>query len=312
MSSNHAPPSSPTGVLWVRRLWRSAAALCLLGSLVVTLVLLDGVATWVQHRPLVAALADSVPERTAYMALRAASGVPPQHRRWVPLDSLPTAVVCAVVSAEDANFFRSGAVDWRRQRELLGRMLHGDFSRGASGITQQLARNLYLGPARTPRRKMREYLLAFQLDQALPKERQLELYVNLAEWGDGVWGIASGSERLFGKAPRELTPTEAVLLPMVLPAPSRGLAFPLGVRQRRARGEGLAKALWRQAIFDDLTWTATAARVRRLGEQVEAGLTPVEAVDSVAEEMGVERSTAEEEAWAPWPDRCDYTRRGVL
>ena len=102
-------------------------------------------------------LGTTVPGRTAFMRASEASGRPVRVHRWVGLDSISPLAVCAVVMGEDEQFFQQGTVNWRMQRELALRMARGDFSRGASGIPQQLARNLFLSPDRTLRRKLREY-----------------------------------------------------------------------------------------------------------------------------------------------------------
>lgn len=253
-----------------------------------------------------------MPAVTAYMLRRAAEGAPPRNRRWVALDSLPPALVCTVLASENVRFFDQGTLDWSSQRTLFYRVVRGDFSRGGSGIAQQLARNLFLSPDRTPRRKLREYLLAYQLSHTLSKHRQLELYVNLVEWGNSTWGIAAASELLFGRPPEQLTPSEAVLFVTVLPAPLRGLAFPLSP-SRRANLQGVATILWRETILDDLTWTATMARLKRMGDFIDRGMSPAAAAEAVALEMGPEQPFDPEPPQPPPPlaARCDPERRGV-
>jgi len=292
--------------------WRWAlGALALLG-IVVAVIGSDLALTWSRHRSTMVALRDSVPETTAFMMRRASEGTPPRSRLWVPLDSLPSALACAVLAAENVRFFSHGTLDWTNQRELLSRVIRGDLSRGGSGIAQQLARNLFLAPDRTPRRKLREYLLAYQLSHALSKERQLELYLNLVEWGDGVWGVAAASEHFFGRLPGQLTPSQAVLLVNALPAPSRGLAFPLSP-PRRAKLLLVTTLLWREAVLDDLTWTATMARLTRMGQFVDAGMTPQAAAEAVWQEMGTEPLLEAEPPDPPLPlrERCNPRRRGV-
>lgn len=246
---------------------------------------------------MIASLADTVPATTAYMLRRAGEGHPPRQQHWVPLDSLPVPVVCAVVTAENVRFFRQGTLDWTSQKTMLARIIRGDLSRGGSSISQQLARNLFLSPNRTPRRKLREYVLAYQISHALSKHRQLELYLNIVEWGEGVWGIAAASEHLFARPLAELTPTEIVLLANVLPAPRRGLAFPLSA-SRRMKSETVAGHLWRETVLDDLTWGATTARLKRMADFVDAGMTPGEAAAAVAREMRAEPAT-EPDWWEP-------------
>ena len=269
--------------------------------------------TWLGHRKVIASLADGVPATTAFMLQRAREGHPSRHRRWVPIDSLPVPVVCAVLAAENVRFFRQGTLDWTTQKAMLTRIFRGDLSRGGSSISQQLARNLFLSPNRTPRRKLREYVLAYQISHALSKQRQLELYLNLVEWGEGVWGIAAASEHLFARPLAELAPTEIVLLASVLPAPRRGLAYPLSP-SRRGNWENLTRILWRETVLDDLTWGATTARLKRMANFVDTGMTPGGAAATVALEMGAE-PVIEPDRWEPTlaPElQCDPNRRIIF
>lgn len=289
-----------------------AAWLALAGLLLVGVVLIADLSlTWFRYGPRIAALADSVPDMTSFMKRRAEEGVPPRAHRWVPLDSLPGPLVCTLLAAENVRFFEHGALDWENQRAMFFRVLRGDLSRGGSGIPQQLARNLFLEPDRTIRRKLREYLLAYKISHMLSKERQLELYINLIEWGEGVWGISSGSEQVFQRPVEQLTPSEAVLLVNVLPSPHRGLDFATSA-PRRAKAALVAGILWREAILNEVEWGATVARLRRIGDYVDLGMTPAEAARAVTEEMGEERVLDPHRAdRAPPRVLCDRVRRGV-
>ena len=122
--------------------------------------------------------------------------------------------------AEDINFFSHRGFDAGEIREALGRALEErELPRGASTISQQLAKNLWLSPSRDPLRKTREAILTWQLERALGKRRILELYLNVVEFGPGVWGIESASRRYFGKPAAELTDDEAARLAASLPSP---------------------------------------------------------------------------------------------
>ncbi len=261
-----------------------------------------------RYRGAIAALADAVPEETAYMRRAAAAGRPPKRRIWTPLDSVPPIAVCAVLAAEDYAFFKHGPIDPVMQRRIVAHLLRGDFAYGGSTITQQLARNLFLGSERTPRRKLREYALAYGLSRTLSKERQLELYLNLVEWGPRVWGIGAASRHWFGKSPTSLTPTEAVLLATILPSPHRGLgqaawATALPLKKR------IVSRLWSATLLDGLTRSATVARIERWAAHAGTGRTPAEVRMLVDQELGPEPS-AEDAAMArhPWSRRCDPKR----
>ncbi len=140
--------------------------------------------------------------------------------RWIPLSQLPRHFLQAVIVAEDGTFYTHGGVEWYEVRESLARNLQeGRIVRGASTITQQLAKNLYLSTSKDPLRKAKEVIIALLMEHHLTKARILELYVNLIEWGDGIFGVDAASRSYFGKSASRLTLDEAVALAAVLPAP---------------------------------------------------------------------------------------------
>jgi len=120
-----------------------------------------------------------------------------------------------IIIAEDSRFKTHHGIDFVELREAMAAGGH----RGASTITQQLAKNLYLSPSRSLPRKLKEAVTAVRLELALPKERIMELYLNTAEWGPGVWGVAKASEAYFGVRPERLTPAQAAALAATLPHP---------------------------------------------------------------------------------------------
>ena len=157
-----------------------------------------------------------------------------QH--WVPLNRISIWLIRAVVNSEDARFFEHDGIDGKQTRIALTTALEdGHFGRGASTITQQLAKNLWLGEERTLWRKLREAILARRLE-ALGKRRVLELYLNVAEWGDGVYGADAASRYWFQKSAAELQPEEAAVLAAMLPAPrKRNPVRPSPALRKRAR-----------------------------------------------------------------------------
>lgn len=234
------------------------------------------------------------PRQTAFMAMRRGeerqvlkkardhSDLPKRQYQPVPFESIATVARTAALVAEDHRFYEHAGIDYVEFRHALGyrpddfslgssrdraelwrafqRSLEGKGRlRGASTITQQLAKNLYLSPSRNPLRKVKEALTAWRLEYWLGKERILELYLNVVELGPEVWGVEAGSRRYFGHSARQLTLDEAAALAGSLP-------FPLKSNPAYRPG----RMRWRQAMI--------LRRVR--GEKVEIPRT-AEEVDSI-------------------------------
>ena len=168
--------------------------------------------------PDVRPLRSSSPSTTAFIALRArqarANGQEARRvQRWVSYARISSHLKRAVLVAEDSAFWQHDGVDYDQLKESMEVNLErGEFVRGASTITQQLAKNLYLSPAKNPIRKLRELLIARRLEAELSKQRILELYLNVIEWGDGIYGAEAASRTYFGKPAADLGPQEAALL----------------------------------------------------------------------------------------------------
>jgi len=142
--------------------------------------------------------------------------------RWISLASVPKHVRKAVLIAEDARFYNHAGIDWHEVGESFEtNWEEGRIVRGGSTITQQLAKNLYLSTSRDPIRKFKELLIAWILEATLSKKRILELYLNIIEWGPGVFGIEASAQRYFHKSARQLTREEAARLAAVIPSPLR-------------------------------------------------------------------------------------------
>ena len=135
------------------------------------------------------------------------------ERTWVPLDRISPNLMRAVILSEDGGFCRHGGVDWAAIEEAI----EGD--RGGSTITMQLVKNLFLWPSRSYVRKAIEIGLAYLVEALWPKRRILEIYLNVAEWGDGVFGAEAAAQTHFGKRAARLTAQEAALLAAALPNP---------------------------------------------------------------------------------------------
>jgi monofunctional biosynthetic peptidoglycan transglycosylase len=187
------------------------------------------------------------PSETAFMRMRAgqlaaARDTTPRRYLPVPLDSISDWLQRAATAGEDDAFFhhhgidrnalrqalgyRRDSFDWRRARDraelraALGRAVERrDRLRGASTITQQLAKNLYLSPSRNPLRKVKEAVIAYRIEWALSKERILALYLNVAELGPNTWGVEAASRRYFDRGAARIAMDQAALLVATLPHP---------------------------------------------------------------------------------------------
>ena len=161
------------------------------------------------------------PERTAYMEgwLKGADRRSVTYRP-VPLSRIPQGLIRAVLVSEDAGFYGHSGFDWQEVRAALRQAWEEKRPpRGASTITQQLARNVYLSPSRNPLRKAREALIARRLEATLSKNRILELYLNVIELGPGLYGVEAAAHRYFGKSVSGLTPREAAEIAGTIPSP---------------------------------------------------------------------------------------------
>jgi monofunctional biosynthetic peptidoglycan transglycosylase len=193
------------------------------------LVVLLGVVAWLGYEawtwPSVGTLAVRPPRTTAFLERyraeqRAAGRDDRVQWTWVPYGAISIHVKRAVVVGEDIGFFAHGGVDLDEVEEALERAVERKaLPRGASTITQQLAKNLWLTPSRSPLRKLREAILAWQLERTLTKRRILELYLNVAELGPGCYGVEAAARRYFAKSAGDVGPLEAAQLAASLPNP---------------------------------------------------------------------------------------------
>jgi monofunctional biosynthetic peptidoglycan transglycosylase len=176
------------------------------------------------------------------MAWRTMTGAP-VSRQWIDFDAIAPALPRSVVASEDAKFCRHHGIDWGALREVIDDAGDGEPARGGSTITQQVAKNLFLWPGRSLVRKALEFPLALWIDLVLPKQRILEIYLNIAEMGpSGQFGAEAGAAYAFGHPASSLSPREAALLAASLPNPVRRSARNPGPGVRRLAGLYMARA----------------------------------------------------------------------
>ncbi len=187
-----------------------------------------------------------------YRARQRAAGRPARVAWvWTPYAAIAPGLKRAVLVAEDIGFFsHHGFALAEMQHALEDAFRDQELPRGASTISQQLVKNLWLSPSRNPLRKGKEALLTWQLERAVSKRRILELYLNVAEFGPGVYGVGAASQRYFGKAAADLDDHEAAQLAAVLPNPSSwrpGAASPVYRRRVAAIERRMERAgfLWK-------------------------------------------------------------------
>jgi monofunctional biosynthetic peptidoglycan transglycosylase len=168
--------------------------------------------------PDVRVLARENPSTTAFIELRKQEAADANRRfrirhQWVPYNQISRNLTRAVILTEDAGFYDHEGIDLAEIKASLEvNWEEGGFVRGASTITQQLAKNLYLSPSRNPVRKLRELFITRRLEAALTKRRILEIYLNVIEWGDGIFGCEAAARAYFGKSAAELSVEEAALM----------------------------------------------------------------------------------------------------
>jgi monofunctional biosynthetic peptidoglycan transglycosylase len=177
--------------------------------------------------PNVASLKKSCPQKTAFMEYREKvwqeKGIKQKITNiWVPLSRVSPYVMKAVIIAEDDKFWSHDGFDFGAMQKALEKDIKKKkFKAGGSTISQQLAKNLYLSPAKNPVRKIKEAILTWRMERQLSKRRIMELYLNVAEWGDGVFGIEAAARKHYGKSAAGLTAREAAVLAAVIPNPRR-------------------------------------------------------------------------------------------
>jgi len=186
----------------------------------VVLTLIACVAAWVFLTwPDVPALATENPETTAFIETAKARGDGVEWN-WVPYDRISIEIKKAVVAAEDMSFFSHNGFDTHELKIAARDAVQGKRVRGASTLTQQLAKNLWLSPSRSPLRKVREAILTWQLERSLSKQRVLELYLNVAQFGTETYGVGAAASRYFGVPAGTLNADQAARLAAGLPRPS--------------------------------------------------------------------------------------------
>lgn len=196
-------------------------------SIILILLVVLGFTGFYLLYPDVSKLKKQNPGKTSFMEYRedeyrAAGKKVKIQSRWVPLKSISPYLMKAVLISEDDKFWKHHGFDKEAIQKAFEKNLEsGKFKLGGSTISQQLTKNLYLTPAKNPVRKLKEAIITWRLERTLSKRRILELYLNVVEWGEGIFGAEAASRRHFGKPASALTAEEAAKLAAALPNPRR-------------------------------------------------------------------------------------------
>lgn len=194
------------------------------------------------------------PGSTAMMNQRAreasARGEEPRRvQTWVPYDRISQNLVRAVLAGEDSRFFDHAGFDWEEMKKALEQDWNeGKFKRGASTISQQLAKNLFLSTSKNPIRKLHEALITWEMEIILGKRRILEIYLNVIEWGDGVYGAEAAARNYFKASAASLSADQAAFLSAIIPSPN-GAFNPSTRRRRVERRKNLISRLMRHVVI---------------------------------------------------------------
>lgn len=204
------------------RFFRFIISICILSILIVA-----GFGAFYLVYPDVSKLKKQNPGKTSFMEYREneyrAKGKNIKiQKKWVPLGSISPYLMKAVLIAEDDKFWKHHGFDKEAIQKAFEKNLEaGKFKLGGSTISQQLTKNLYLTPTKNPVRKLKEAVITWRLERTLKKRRILELYLNVVEWGEGIFGAEAAARRHFGKPAAALTAEEAAKLAAALPNPRR-------------------------------------------------------------------------------------------
>lgn len=172
--------------------------------------------------PDVSDLAHVTPVTTAFMDEHLSRNAGPFSYEWVPIKMISPFLPRAVIAAEDDTFFKHEGYNWEAiVKAAKYDWKRGKLARGASTLTQQLARNLYLSKSKNPFRKVKEFLIALKLERELTKGRILEIYLNVVEWGPGIYGAQAASQYYFKHPASKLSAPESAFLASILPNPKK-------------------------------------------------------------------------------------------
>jgi monofunctional glycosyltransferase len=229
--------------------------------------------------------------------------VGPGNRYWAPSASIPAEMKWAVILAEDAGFYKHEGIDVKAIKNAIKYDLEKkSMARGASTITQQVAKNLYLSREKTVTRKLKELYLAKRMEQELSKGRIIELYLNVIELGPMVYGIGHGARYYFGKSPAALTPRECAFLAAMLPGPRVAYNPYKNLGRVLQRSNMILRLLANKGVLSEAEYQAALAEspnVGRLQRKVEESIKTVAVMTNLSTARAPEPAGAEKPGESP-------------
>jgi monofunctional glycosyltransferase len=227
----------------------------------------------------------------------------PRNVNWTSSASIPAEMKWAVILAEDANFYKHEGVDVKAIKRAIKHDLEKkSLKRGASTITQQVAKNIYLSREKTITRKLKEVYLAVRMEQELTKGRIIELYLNVVELGPMVYGVGHASRYYFGKPAAEMTPRECAFLAAMLPGPRIAYNPYRNMAKVLRRSDMILKLLKGKGVLSEEEYAAAMAfapNINRLQRKVEDTIKKEEIFSNTSSAAGVKED--QEKSGGQWP-----------
>lgn len=231
--------------------------------------------------------------------------VGPKNRNWTSSSRIPPEMKWAVILAEDSNFYKHEGFDVKAIKEAIKYDLEKkSFARGASTITQQAAKNLFLSREKTITRKFKEIYLAWRMERELTKGRIIELYLNVVELGPMVYGIGHGARYYFGKPPSALTPRECAFLAAMLPGPRVAYNPYKNLGRVLKRSDMILRLLRQKGVLSDgeyQTALAQSPNIGRLQAKVDTSIQKETAFGTASSARMPEERSTDEEGSSPTP-----------
>jgi monofunctional glycosyltransferase len=229
--------------------------------------------------------------------------VGPKNRYWTPSGSIPSEMKWAVIVAEDDTFYKHDGIDVKAIKDAIKYDLEKkSFARGASTITQQVAKNLFLSREKTLTRKAKEIYLAKRMEQELTKGRIIELYLNVVELGPMVYGIGHGAHYYFGKSAADLTPRECAFLAAMLPGPRLAYNPYKNLGHVLKRSNMILRLLARKGVLSQGEYRTALAQVPNLGrmqKKVDESIKRVEVMGNMSSARAAAPAEPDESAGQP-------------